>query len=200
MVINNYAGMPFSQLERGFAGLMIRDDEGGSHFDARTVKLKFSLAGENGIFMPLVLDLDRQHLHWLDVHAKGQLEMNNVANSNSDIATICPTLMSYFDSGSRPSMYDLGLLHVAARCDHVIIRGESPRLCVRQEGEPHISFLSRLRCHESGIKTVFSPPSAPVLAMLCDGDIDLSPGSTVYTLFREQSVPTITASELLSNY
>jgi hypothetical protein len=26
MVVNNYAGMPFSLLERGFAGLMLRDD------------------------------------------------------------------------------------------------------------------------------------------------------------------------------
>jgi hypothetical protein len=39
MVVNAYAGMPFSQLERGFAGLMLRDDAQGWHFDPRTVEL-----------------------------------------------------------------------------------------------------------------------------------------------------------------
>src|SRR5690606_3959943 len=41
MVVNNYAGLPFSQLERGFAGVMLREDVGGHHFDPRTVTLKF---------------------------------------------------------------------------------------------------------------------------------------------------------------
>ena len=41
----------------GFAGLMLRDDRLGSHFDPRTVKLKFSLDGPNGVFTPLILDL-----------------------------------------------------------------------------------------------------------------------------------------------
>src|SRR5262249_44138912 len=36
-VINAYAGLPFSGLERGFAGLMLRDDPQGAHFDPRTV-------------------------------------------------------------------------------------------------------------------------------------------------------------------
>jgi hypothetical protein len=37
LVRNNYAGMPFSGLERAFAGLMLRDDPEGRHFDPRTV-------------------------------------------------------------------------------------------------------------------------------------------------------------------
>ena len=59
MVVNNYAGMPFSLLERAFAGLMLRDDPEGRHFDPRTVALKFALGGENGVFLPLVLDSAR---------------------------------------------------------------------------------------------------------------------------------------------
>jgi len=81
VVVNNYHGMPFAQLERAFAGLMLRDDAGGAHFDPRTVKLKFAVAGDNGIFLPLVLDVRDGVVHWLDVQSKGQLEMNNVATS-----------------------------------------------------------------------------------------------------------------------
>lgn len=72
MVVSNYAGLPFSQLERGFAGLMLRDDQGGQHFDPRTVELKFNVGGENGIFLPLVLDLRESTLHWLDVQVRGR--------------------------------------------------------------------------------------------------------------------------------
>ncbi|HXU00155.1 MAG TPA: RING finger family 4 domain-containing protein, partial [Polyangia bacterium] len=63
MVVNAYAGMPFSQLERAFAGVMLRDDAEGRHFDPRTVELKFSLAGDNGIFLPLLLDVRERVLH-----------------------------------------------------------------------------------------------------------------------------------------
>lgn len=89
MVVNNYAGMPFSLLERGFAGLMLRDDAGGLQFDPRTVELKFDLQGENGVYMPLVLDLREGVLHWLDVYAEGQLLFNNVATSRRAITNIC---------------------------------------------------------------------------------------------------------------
>lgn len=59
MVVNNYSGMAFAQLERGFAGLMLRDGARGEHFDPRTVALRFDLAGANGVFVPLVFDLER---------------------------------------------------------------------------------------------------------------------------------------------
>src|SRR5206468_2170242 len=94
-VINNYSGMPFSLLERGFAGLMLRDDPAGKHFDPRTVELKFNVIGENGVFLPLVLDVREGILHWLDVQAKGQFEMNNVETSKKAIAKLCPELMTY---------------------------------------------------------------------------------------------------------
>jgi hypothetical protein len=76
----------------------------------------------NCIFMPLVFDLREQAIHWLDVQAKGQLEMNNVEMSQRAIAKICPQLMTYFGSGVRASMWDLCLLHAAARCQQVTVR------------------------------------------------------------------------------
>src|SRR5262249_3907823 len=90
MVVNNYDGMPFSRLQLAFGGVMRRDDAEGAHFDPRTVHLRFALSGENGIFMPLVLDLREGELHWLDVYSKGQLVFNNVATSNKAITKICP--------------------------------------------------------------------------------------------------------------
>jgi hypothetical protein len=200
MVVNNYAGMPFSQLDRGFAGLMFRDDPEGWHFDPRTVELKFSIEGENGVFMPLVLDVQENVLHWIDMQARGELDMNNVETSKGAIFRVCPALMDYFSSGARASMLDLGLLHAAARASRVILRGETNRLFVRQSDEDTGAFYERLR---DGVpdETGVDLPRAeglPLMALLYRGDIELPKESSVYALFRERVAPTLAASDLLS--
>lgn len=199
MVVNAYAGMPFNKLERAFAGMMLREDL-SQPFDPRMVELKFTLEGENGIFLPMVLDMQENRLHWLDVHSKGQFDMNNVANSNSSITKICPEYMTYFASGVRPSMYDLAVLHAAARCGQVFIRSEQVSRYQRRLDEGIEAFHDRICRNEVDEVTSSLPDTtdAPVLAMLQRGDLDLPDGSTVYALFRERVTPTVTASDLLA--
>lgn len=203
MVVNNYSGMAFSQLERAFAGIMLRDDLSGKHFDARTVKLKFALDGENGVFLPLVLDLHEGVLHWLDVHSRGGLEFNNVESSNSAITKICPEQISYFESGVRASMFDLGLLHAAARCQRVWIRGAAAGAVgefVRTRDESIGAFYTRLVAGQPNKTTTFNPrlDGPPMLALLFRGDLELPAGSPAYALFRESVTPSLAASDLLS--
>jgi hypothetical protein len=198
MVVNNYAGLPFSQLERGFAGLMLRDDAGGQHFDPRTVELKFDLQGENGVYMPLVLDLQENVLHWLDVYATGELVFNNVATSRRAITSICPTLMEYFASGIRPSMYELALLHAAARARTVLVRGSKVRRFQRGDGEDVATFHARLARDEGGEQIGFAIGKGRTLAVLYRGDVELPEGTERYVLFPEQVAATISASDLLA--
>ena len=198
MVVNNYAGQPFSLLERAFAGLMHRDDPGGRHFDPRTVQLKFSLSGENGVFLPLVLDIREQMVHWLDVHARGQFEMNNVETSKAAIAKICPDLITYFASGVRPSMLDLARLHAAARCRRVFIRGQGIELFIRRPDDDLETFHERLVRGEADERNVALPPTdQPLLAMLYRGNVVLHRGSAAYALFREQTIPSLAAADLI---
>jgi hypothetical protein len=199
-VINNYAGLPFAQLARGFAGLMLREDAGGKHFDPRTVELKFALAGDNGIFLPLVLDLEQGHLHWLDVQSKGHLEMNNVQTSKSAIALLCPGLITYFVSGVRPSMYDVGLLHAAARCRRLYVRhGNVAARYDRRSGEAALEFYARIRADSPDERRAPLPgaDAGPVLALLHRGDLSLPPKSSVYALFREKTLPSLEAADFL---
>lgn len=206
MVVNAYSGMPFDRLERAFAGVMLRDDLGGAHFDPRTVELKFSLAGANGVFLPLVLDLRESTLHWLDVHSQGQLAFNNVASSNADITRICPEMIDYFGSGVRPSMLDLALLHAAARAGRVFLRPEGAaasdpvKLFVRRPGEPVPAFHQRLVRGEADEPRARPPrpDGPPLLALLHRGDVELPEGSTAYALFRERVTPSLAAADLLS--
>jgi hypothetical protein len=201
MVVTNFSGMPFGELERGFAGVMVRDQDDGAHFDPRTVELKFTLDGARGVFLPLVLDLERQTLHWLDVHAQGELEMNNVENANHDISRVCPQLISYFASGVRASMFDLAVLHAAARSRRVWVRDcDACEEYVRRVPESELQFLERLRHGLADEPRSRPPPAtgAPLLALLHRGNLELPEGSDVYALFRDRVTPTLAASDLMS--
>ncbi len=201
MVVNAYAGMTFSQLERGYAGIMMRDDDHGAHFDPRTVTLKFALQGENGMFMPLVFDVDDGVIHWMDVYSAGKIQFNNVATSNADVSRICPTMMKYFASGVRPTMRDLALLHAAARGTRVHLRAPNGSHCTfeRSAGEAPTAFFERLRSRTGASTHRPLPPadSAPVFAALYKGDVPLPEKSVCYALFREQQTGVVAASELI---
>ena len=198
MVVNAYSGLAFSQLERAFAGIMLRDDPDGLHFDPRTVELKFALAGAHGIYMPLVLDLERDLLHWLDVYSKGELALNNAATSNRAITTVCPEMIAYFGAGSRLSMLELALLHAAARGTEVLLRGPTgTERFARGDEESPADFLARLRRHEGGTTIEPSLGGAPVFAALYRGELELPAGSRAYALFRERLASPIAASELI---
>lgn len=200
MVVNNYAGMSFSQLARAWAGMMLRDDLGGAQFDARTVELKFDLQGDNGVFMPLVLDVAESTMHWLDVYATGQFALNNVETSNKSITKICPEMIGYFAGGVRISMFDLALLHAAARGQRVILRGaDGVRGFARDGNESAEQFLRRIRAGERAEATALpGADGPPVFAALFRGDVELPEGSLCYALFRERVIAPIAASNLLS--
>lgn len=201
MVVNNYSGLPFSQLTRGFAGIMLRDRAGGPHFDPGAALLKFDLQGENGVYLPMVVDLEAGQLHWLDVYNRGQFEMNNVATSSAAIQKLCPELIGYFGSGVRPSMYDLALLHAAARCRAVCVRaadGETWRF-ERRAGEDAAAFHARIVSADvDAVTPAYGSPAAPVLAALYRGDVQLAEGSSCYVLLREGQTAVLSASDLLS--
>ena len=199
MVVTAYRGMPFDKLDRAFAGVMMREDVGGAHFDPRTVELKFALTGDSGVYLPLVFDIERDVVHWLDTYSKGMFELNNVETSRAAIATMCPELIEYFGSGVRSSMYDLALLHAAARGRQVLVRGPEPRAFTRRPGEAAADFLARITAGRSDGKSLAAPlPAASTFAALHRGDIDLPDGAVAYVLIPDRVTGTIAAGDLLS--
>jgi hypothetical protein len=198
MVVNAYAGMSFGELERAFAGLMLRDEVRGEKFDPRTVQLKFQLTGEHGVFMPLVVDLHDDALHWLDTYSKGGFGYNTVETSKNSIGTICPEMIEYFGQGARMSMLQLSLRHAAARGRRVVVRdGDAVRTFVRRPDEASVDFLARLRGPQADAEGPVPADDTPWLALLHRGDVPVPPGSEIYALFPEQLVPTISASDLV---
>lgn len=200
MVVNSYSGMAFSQLDRAFAGLMLRDSSDGKHFDPQAVELKFDLQGENGVYLPMVFDMQENKLHWLDTYNKGQFALNNVATSNSVIQKICPEMITYFGSGVRASMLDLVLLHAASRTDVVHLRDDGTREVCRLAGESDLEFHGRLveAAAEPGAEGATPELPKNSLAALYRGNVTLPEGTECYALFRERVRPTLGAGDFLS--
>ena len=199
VVINNYSGVAFEKLERAFAGLMYRDDVNGLHFDPCTVELRFNLQGSNGVFLPLVVDLQQQRMHWLDAYSTGDFAFNNVATSSNAITTLCPTMIQYFASGIRTSVYDLALLHAAARGAKVWLRGADSILVERREGEDAQAFLARLRARDGKQETQMPfAADQPIWAVLDVGDLALSSQSNCYVLRPALTMGNMAAADLLS--
>ncbi|MES2297294.1 MAG: MXAN_6230/SCO0854 family RING domain-containing protein [Pseudomonadota bacterium] len=198
-VVNNYSGQAFEQLEHAFVGMMLRGDTQGHHFDPRTVEMKFNLQGGDGIFMPMVIDLEKKSLHWLDVYSRGKLEFNNVASSNTAITSICPTMIEYFASGVRANMFDLALLHAAARAERVLLRGDRDIVIERIAGEPSNQFLQRLRSGEGAEVAAFDlRHDKQTMVALLDGDMVLPQDTLAYVLKPGAMVSTMSASDYLS--
>jgi hypothetical protein len=199
MVVNAFNGMPFRELARATAGVMLRDDGFGDVFDPTSVALAFSLDGGSGNYMPVVVDLQTSTLHWLDAYSEGLLTQNNVETAQRSIGRICPAMISYFASGTRPSMLDLGRYHAAARCRRVVMRGTTHRSFERGGDESALSFLERLRTGRADQVVAAEPEMTdPVFAMVLRGDLTLPEGSSVYALFRHRLVPTMAAADLLA--
>jgi hypothetical protein len=139
-------------------------------------------------------------LHWVDVYSRGMFELNNVETSRDVLARICPETISYFASGVRMSMYELGLMHAAARGACVFIRGDATRCFERRAGEDASSFLARMMGGEADATDVALPSGdeRSVCSVLYRGDVDLHPGATRYALFREGLTGTVAASDLLA--
>src|SRR5690606_37355893 len=147
-------------------------DPGGYHFDPRTVALRFSLQGANGVYMPLCFDLANDTMHWLDVYSTGELAMNNVATSSAAITRICPEMITYFASGVRLDMRTLALLHAAARARRVIVRADDlAQVYVRGEDESADALLQRMLGESSDVQPLPELGDAPALALLHRGEL-----------------------------
>jgi len=201
MVVNAYSGLAFSDLSRAFAGVMLRNvvDGAGPHFDPATVELKFDVTGPHGVYLPLVVDLETNHLWWLDVSSEGEIALNNVATANAAITRIGPDLLAYFGRGVRPSMFDLATLHAVARTDEIVVREEGvTQRFARLAEESRRQLLARVRAGVDDDGLGADPLDGPAFAALLRGDLGIPAGSSTWALFRGQLTDVIAASDLLS--
>lgn len=121
--INSYSGIPYSELEECFVGLMNRaDSQSGEIFEPKTVSQKFDLASTQKIVMPFIVDLKEQELIWCDLgmgHEAGA--PNNIHMHLTGIEAITYAMTTL----KKPTLYSLFCLHGKARGELVLNRNEA---------------------------------------------------------------------------
>lgn len=190
MSILSYNNVPFQCLERGFAGFMARNDLQGEAFKADTVRHRFDLHGKARVCTPLLVDLKDNCMMWLDVQMETGGGLQTARRHSQGLGHLCSDFRQYFGSGTRASMYELGLLQACARSDNVYLRlrDQSLKLARRKDGESDLSLYRRVLRREGLIGADYMVPSEPGLAVFYQGDLDLPEGTQIYALnWRELS-------------
>ncbi|MFY2557351.1 MXAN_6230/SCO0854 family RING domain-containing protein [Corallococcus terminator] len=184
-VVFSFNSVSFDRMDDAFAGFMVRDGEGGAHFDARTVEQRFDLQGSAQISVPLVIDLVEKQLRWVDVKVPPEDGFQSVRRSRGDLAHLGKDTLAYFGTGARPTLWDLACLHAAARSRTVYVRRRDGTVSVlkRAEGEDTAAFLRRLRGIEADTTARSFKPGTPPTFFAGLTDVPaLAAGSEGYAL------------------
>ncbi|NOJ79689.1 MXAN_6230/SCO0854 family RING domain-containing protein [Myxococcus xanthus] len=204
-VVFSYNSVSFDRMEDAFAGFMVRDGEGGPHFDARAVAQRFDLQGSGKISVPLVIDLVEKQLRWVDVKVPPEDGFQSVHRSRGELANLGKDTLAYFGTGARPTLWELACLHAAARSRTVQVRRRDGTVSVLKRGpdEDTATFLRRLRGLEVDATThAFTPGSAPTFFAGMTDPSSLPAGSEGYALrflhTSAESVSRLAAGDLVS--
>ena len=123
MTLNSYTNQPFCDLPECFAGWMARErPKSGEVFEPKTVRDRLDVTANMKIAIPLVIDVVERKVIWCDLSLKN----NNLALNNVDgnLSGIRATLRSMVEI-SKPNVYDLLMLHAAARGELVATPDEA---------------------------------------------------------------------------
>jgi stress response protein SCP2 len=121
--INRYAGETFAEMT-AHAGWMWREQATSEYktFDIKTVANKFDLNGVGGYAIPLIVDIERQHIISTDLYVSSKQLRNNVEGTFSEVALMCRELAQF--TVTRPVMKDLAMTHAWAREGELVANKE----------------------------------------------------------------------------
>ncbi|TAF34902.1 MAG: cytoplasmic protein [Cytophagales bacterium] len=113
MTVQMFTEQSFSELPICFAGFMARQHpDSGEIYEPLTVINKFDLTGNSRTSIPLILDIEKQHVIWVDAALKVDLlSTNNVSSNKRALSRLNKGMISLI----KPNLYDLVDLHIRAR-------------------------------------------------------------------------------------
>ncbi|MFW9952342.1 MAG: TerD family protein, partial [Candidatus Thorarchaeota archaeon] len=102
-----YAGENFNQVEKSYAGWMIRDEASSSRksFDIKTVANKFNMVGAGRYAIPMIVDVEASEIVFVDIFMNGTNSMNRVEGAVKDVSTVAREIVKMVDT--KPNMLDL---------------------------------------------------------------------------------------------
>ena len=112
--INRYCGDFFGMMHC-HSGWMIREavDARYHTFDLKTVQNKFDLTGTAGYCLPILVDLRRSEIIFIDLYVCGHDQHNTAERAVSDVSVLCQEMTRMGEM--LPNLHDLAVLHQRAR-------------------------------------------------------------------------------------
>jgi hypothetical protein len=134
MSLNSYTVQPFCDLPECFAGWMARQHpQSGESYEPKTVQDRLDLTADTRIAIPLILDIEAGEMIWCDMSLRRDPTwVNNVQGNLSGIALTLQALTHL----NKPNLYDLFLLHGAARGELVWSSEEAATTFTVADGIP----------------------------------------------------------------
>ncbi|MET9295285.1 RING finger family 4 domain-containing protein [Streptomyces sp. NPDC003077] len=205
-VVFSFNNVAFEDLAEGFAGLMARDEPGGTGpvFDPRQVEQRFDLTGRARAGVPLIVDVADRTMRWLDI-AQGVTGTHHAVHRHADsLAILGEGLTGLFASGARIGLGELATWQAAARARTVLVRHHDGTCGSYRRGdvEDVAAFAARI-----GTPATDDVPEAQAaraeFACLLRGDLALPEGSEVFALhpagLDAGAVRLLTASDLVTS-
>ncbi|SCG71995.1 MXAN_6230/SCO0854 family RING domain-containing protein [Micromonospora coxensis] len=193
MVVFSYNDVAFEEMTDAFAGFMGEPPgadgtrrgpfrRGGAPFQPQRVEQRFDLTGAEKVATPLLVDLERYRMRWLDVTLAGSGATHSVADYSHRLGQLAIAADGYFDGGFRPSLWEVACWHAAARADLVQVRADGVRAYHRQPGESLRDFAARLTHLGPAEETSAGQPQPATFAALVRGDAPVRDAARVYAL------------------
>lgn len=134
MSVSSFTEQPYCDLPECFAGWMGREKpDSGEIYEPKTVQDKLDLAANSKIALPAIFDLQDGDVIWADMSlTKWPYWYNTVAANLWGIQLTLKSLVSL----SKPNLYDLLRLHVAARGELVESASEADTVFSVEVGTP----------------------------------------------------------------
>ena len=113
MSLYNFTMQPYCDLPECFAGWMMRQvAQSGEIFEPKTVVDRIDLSANATVAIPLLIDVVDRQVIWADLSLSGRPSWgnNSITNMNGVEASVRSMVRM-----SKPSLYDLFLLHAEAR-------------------------------------------------------------------------------------
>jgi stress response protein SCP2 len=204
--VYSYNSVPFDQMNEAYAGLMLRaeDPEAGPVFDPSAVEQRFDLASPAKTSLPLLVDVQRRTMRWLDVSARVTGTNHAVWQHAGKTGLVARALDESIRRGERVMLGELARWHAAARARTIIVRSTDGSL-VRYDrsDETAADFAARLANPATGSTTASAGEvGAASFAVLLRGDIPVVHGAEVFALhpleLNASTIRLLAASDLVA--
>ena len=118
-VVFSYNDVPFERLREAIAGVGAPSD--GPVFDPARVLVRYDLIGDSRASIPFIANIIDGSLRWVDQHLPSSGYAHSVGTRGDALAHTMADLESLYAGASRPTAYDLALVHARGRAREIVV-------------------------------------------------------------------------------